>query len=470
MRKLILMGLLGIVGFTATTAEAARPVKVIHRLGQSPLKTCGPPATRHNASAVAFKLTPTEGDELKKLIIEGKGRVAVIPNGTQFDVYLGCGRNGKPIDIADHSIPELQVPYTVTSMIYTLASGQSVEIIDSEGELCGNWVKRASWLYTLPTKPAPPKVTVTYTPPAETLVMEELQEVSVYRHHQKLKLTPEFSAGVGVYDNSIAHGDFAWGEALLWAPVAKNLEAGIGLYGMLGGGESENGSAYRYHEEGFGFQGGLRGTDYVTEIDEFGNEVTLPAGWEVKLRVLPWDSVGGRNPDSGYFNRQNGSKFGIYGGRYWRKLNGDLVGITAEGWVSNAKKFASSWHGDKPQNRGSIRLDGFVQTRLSKHWQFRGIIGGSHGFWDKQSWLNGCGELRFKEVIMFGPCLSLPIGKAALYRGVPWKELITGKAFIRIESGGLYRKIQYNRLAKAYKRHSTLAEMRASTTATTSEE
>lgn len=248
----------------------------------------------------------------------------------------------------------------------------------------------------------------------------------------------EAIVGAGVWDNKLAHGRWHYGEGIVSAILPNGFRAGVGVFGMGGRGESDV-SAYNWRERGYGPQFGVKQNFLKEQTDEFGQTALLPAMWGLKLRYLPNDRVKGHNPDSGYAQTQKGKKLGLYA-EYLERRNEDwLVGVTGEIWHSFDRSITSTWSGDRPQDRGSLAINALAQYRINDDWQARGVLGGSYQNWDNLIFGNALLEARYKETLMFGPRLSVALNKPKAYQGVPWGDLTTLGAFVRLELGDTFR-------------------------------
>lgn len=248
----------------------------------------------------------------------------------------------------------------------------------------------------------------------------------------------EAIVGAGVWNNKLAHGRWHYGEGIVSAILPNGFRAGVGLFGMGGRGESET-SNYNWRERGWGPQVGIKQNFLKEQTDEFGQTALLPAMWGLKLRYLPNDRVKGHNPDSGYAQTQTGKKLGLYAEYLERKNEDWLVGVTGEIWHSFDREITSTWSGDKPQDRGSLAINALAQYRINDDWQARGVLGGSYQNWDKLIFGNAILEARYKETLMFGPRFSVALNKPKAYQGVPWGDLTTLGAFVRLELGDTFR-------------------------------
>ena len=167
------------------------------------------------------------------------------------------------------------------------------------------------------------------------------------------------------------------------------------------------------------------------------NDRNNRASADLKLRWLS-DRSWGSNPQSGYSFTQKGQKIGLYGG-YTERINkeGDLLGATAEYWKSFGAKVNSTWAGQPAQDRGSVGVAAFYETKLSddNKWRVRYIGGLKHTNWDKQNWSQLTAEIRYDDWLMFGPQITLPIGVSDLNQPLTHSDLTTVGAFVRVELG-----------------------------------
>lgn len=248
----------------------------------------------------------------------------------------------------------------------------------------------------------------------------------------------ELIVGAGVWENNLAHGNWQYAEGALSARLKDGYRLGGGFYGSKGRGSDET-SDYAWKERtGFGPQLVAKRNFLKAQESESGT-MMLPAGWSLKARYLPNDSVKGGNPGSGYSMSQSGKKYGLYADYAERTSPDSIWGMTAEKWWYRDGKIQSTWSGDTPQDRGSWNVNVYRQERINDDWQVRGIAGASHQDWDKLNFFNLTAEMRYQETVMFGPRLALPLNKPAAYRDVSRGDLVTPGAFVRVELGGVIR-------------------------------
>jgi hypothetical protein len=321
-------------------------------------------------------------------------------------------------------------------LVCQLQSGRNVVIM----EKCDNLTEVAP----RPPKPVEPKpVPLVETP--KVSVPRELPPVvpptiSAIPAKNVMREVAEYEAivGDGVWDNRLAHGDWQYGEASIMAILPDGHRLGGGVYGMRGSGESDN-SAYSWKEHGWGPQLVLKKNFTKEHEDQFGQSVEYPAMWGIKFRHIGNDYVSGGNPVSGYHQTQTGKKNGVFA-EYGEQVSLDWKwGVTGEIWESYDRKIASTWSGDKPQDRGSWALNAYAQQRLNDDWQVRYVAGASHQNWDDLDYLNLQAEARYKETVMCGPRVSLALNHPETYRGIAQSDLTTWGAFCRVETFGVIR-------------------------------
>ncbi|MFZ2187878.1 MAG: hypothetical protein WAV46_04625 [Candidatus Moraniibacteriota bacterium] len=393
----------------------------IARLGVAPYaKYRTPEKDRKILSGQGY--TVAEIDEYLSLRDQGKCVREEFSRGTKFP-WMAFGRGSVLKNLtAVWKQPE-------AGLVCQLQSGRNVVILDK----CDNLTEVA------PRTPQPPPI-VTPPPKVEEPPVEpqpvpppEEPEVMVPPFH----VTPEeaagkprceVQAGAGLYGNRMYEGNWVYGEAICYVWKDGAWQAGPGLYGMYGSGESI-GTAFRNQEYGVGVQVGAQ-RNWVNDRNRLS---TL----DLKLRWLR-DKSWGENPDSGYSFTQKGQKVGAYVG-YTEKLNseGDLAGVIGEYWKSYGQTVSSTWTAQPVQDRGSMSLSGFYETKLSQDnaWRQRVIGGWARTNWDKQDWLRGTYEIRYNEWLMFGPQVTLPIGVSDLNKPLSARDLTTVGAFVRVELG-----------------------------------
>ncbi|NTW45486.1 MAG: LysM peptidoglycan-binding domain-containing protein [Candidatus Moranbacteria bacterium] len=254
--------------------------------------------------------------------------------------------------------------------------------------------------------------------------------ISVFPNKEGCNAEYELIVGAGVWQNDLANGSFQFGEGMISCQVGNGYSAGVGFYGYHG--EGENGEGYSWEEGGIGPQVGVKRNFLKSHLDEFGQEVLYPAGWQLKFRYLPNDYVEGGS-DS-YHVKQWGHKYGLYGEYWQRESENRIVGVTGEYWWYDPTRFTSSWCGDSPQDRGTWKLGVYDQRRLNDRWQLR--LGASylHQNWDKVNFLQLTPEFRLDETLMLTPWVSIPLINDVNHAG-PTKGFT-----VRLEVWGKFRK------------------------------
>ncbi len=289
-----------------------------------------------------------------------------------------------------------------------------------------------------------------YTP-GVAMPKAEPESFSMYRKGRGVRLHADANAAVGVYGNGLGRGMWYWVEAMGWVKTGANTELGAGAFYSGGRYHSRHGG-YRGKEGGFGVEIGGRVSGTHNCTDSFGQINDCADATELKLRHQPSYRMSGRNKAAGYHFKQSAPRVGLNLQHIREEADGDLVGATLDvSKVLGAHKFSSSYSGDRAKSPLSVDASVFHQHKLSKDWDLRAIGGLSWASYDHQPWLRAAAEFRYKNTVMIGPSLGLPIGKASAYRGVSWSKLITPGAFIRAETGGLARRVHEKSQLRKYR-------------------
>lgn len=423
--------------------QAVKPIvhKPVKRLadGSLPIATLGvDPYGPHRTPQKDRKIltgrgyTPAEINEYLDLRDQGKCVREEFSRGTKFP-WMAFGK-GVVIEnlTAVWKQPE-------AGLVCQLESGRTVVVLDK----CGNLTE------VTPRAPQPVKPPVVSEPPPPIAVEPPKVEPPQAVEPPKVEPPPEehfivpvhakegdsipcnAQAGAGVYANRVYKGAWGYGEALCYVFKNGEWQHGPGFYAMAGGGQSGV-SSYRNKETGIGLQYGVQ-RNWI-------NDRGFKSTFEVKARWL-LDRMWGSNPDSGYTVNQKGQKFGLYS-TYFERHGDNLVGVIGEYWKSFGQTVKSSWSGQPVQDRGSLGVYGVYEHKLGDgdDWRLRWILGGQHTNWDSQNWLRFIPEFRYKETVMFGPQLALPIGVSQPNRPMSVSDLTTVGAFVRVELGTEIRK------------------------------
>ena len=146
-------------------------------------------------------------------------------------------------------------------------------------------------------------------------------------------------------------------------------------------------------------------------------------------------------------------KLGFYGedvlqlnDRWLRIINGEI-------WYAFNRTIYSTWSGDAPSQRFNVYLNWMYQYKVSENWQIRFGGGPAYTGWDEMFWFNLGFEFRWKEFIMFGPGLAIPLGvNGKYYPGMTVADLLTWRAMVRVEFGRpLYWHFQEQKAAEVRK-------------------
>lgn len=316
-----------------------------------------------------------------------------------------------------------------------------VIVIDSCGNVNLRWKK-------LPPQEQPPTAELTPIVPAEQaetpweepdIVAEEYVKVE-YPESEPSRcslIEHEPIIGAGVWGNKIAKGNFAYAEYLLWLKnqcESSEYSYGVGFYGNIESGDSKI-SDYEWGKHwgdsyGIGPQVGVKRT--FSYLDD--NGVPRFQQWGVKSRLV-WEHTYGENTTSGYHAGQDTLKLGVYAD-YLRELNDKWLFVTTlEGWHPLESSIDSSWKGDSPSDRGNFALGVFGQRKLTDSWQIRSGLSLFHQNWDDLTGLRASSELRWKDIVMFGPYVNFyPFGISAThYPGMSASDLTTLGGFVRLE-------------------------------------
>jgi len=324
-------------------------------------------------------------------------------------------------------------------------------------EVCGNFNSRSfeapEITIEIPPVMVPPVTPETLPPAIEALPAIPKPEFRLPPVQKPVIKLPEPKCcppehepiiGAGIWGNGIAKGNWYYAEYMAWLKADCDSEYSYGV-GFYLNGEDGDSRLSNYEWWGFGAGPQLGVKRYWFYTDKFGND--RPQQWTVKARLM-WETLHGGNPQSGYTNRQNDLKAGVYA-EYIRQMSEKWQGsLTAEGWYNFNRHLTTTWSGDKPSDRTQINLGAYAQYKMNDDWQLRFGGGPFYQGWDHLTGLHLRAEARYKETIMFGPYANLFAWKTAAYEGVPLGDLQTIGAFVRIEFGPVIRDWDEVRRAK----------------------
>lgn len=417
---------------TASKTKTARPVQSTEvsvfywrKVGGAPLKTCGKDPEQVNEEAwISLSLTDTEKSELRMLVKEHQFERRHVLVGERYAAVTFCGKDGKSVIARQNAVTAWPQETEVIAERYTLSTGRILDWVQN----CGNWT-----LSTEVRQPEPPAIADIEPEPEPPEVLEVPEETEVLPvHAQEGDVIPcELQVGVGVYTNRVYRGRWEYGEGICYVFKQGEWQHGPGFYAMGGAGESRM-SSYRGEEYGIGLQYGVQ--------RNFINDRGFKATFEVKGRWL-FDRMDGHNSE-GYWVNQEGQKLGLYGS-YYERHEDNLVGVVAEYWKGTHQSVKSSWSGQKVQDRGSLGVYGVYEHGLTDNdaWRLRWIAGVQHTNWDEQNWFRLTPEFRYKEWLMFGPQIALPIGGISkANQPLSHGDMTTFGAFVRVELGTEIRK------------------------------
>lgn len=314
---------------------------------------------------------------------------------------------------------------------------------------CGNWSRLKDQL--IPKLPQKTSTAPKFFSVSRNAIAKKNELTYIPPGEECKTFEQEPTIGVWIYKNGLAKGRGIYIEYLTWlrnstifglngnqvcggANYNLGWSPGVGIYGYYSPGESRI-SSYDWKEWGIGPQIGIK----YSAIDKQNHFWQ----WQAKLRLI-YEWSNGNNTE-GYWKRQSGWKPGFYTEYTRIESENFLWGLTAEGWIDWNQKIDSSWSGDSPSGRGQLAVSAFGQWKLNNDWQFRGIGSLFYQDWDYYLGLRVTPEFRWKETMMFGPMLSLPIHLGSVYDGIARSNLITYGAFIRLELGTPIRAINRRR-------------------------
>jgi LysM repeat protein len=326
-------------------------------------------------------------------------------------------------------------------------------------EICGNFASRHTEVPQItveaPPVPSEPMPSPPAVEEAPVLKKPELKLPPVTKPVIKLPVPaccpPEHEpiVGAGTWGNGIAWGTWYYGEYLIWLKPDCDSEYAFGA-GIYFNGETGKSITSDYRWWGFGAGPQIGVKRYWFYTDKFG--LDRPQQWTVKAR-LEWETLQGKNPTSGYSNKQNDKKVGFYA-EYIRQMSEKWIGsLTAEGWYNFDRHLTTTWKGDSPSDRTQINLGIFGQYKVDENWQLKVGGGPFYQGWDQETGLHLRAELRYKETVMFGPYLNLFPYKTSAYEGIPLYKLQTLGGFVRVEFGPIIRDWDYARRAKRIQKY-----------------
>jgi len=397
------------------------------RVGGAPLTNCGgkSESALNEEAWTKLALTGSEKEELRTLITSRGHTHTLIQPGERYQAVAFC-KNGSVSFKRNVVTAWKKGSVVVLARTYVLSTGKKLHWVRN----CNNWV-----LDNPVSVPAPVAVETPVEVPVAVSEPEPEQEIVPFHvtpAEEAGKSRCEAQAGTGVYANDVYRGKWLYGETICYVWENGQWQAGPGLYAMYGGGHSRT-SAYRGQELGYGLQFGVQ-KNWINDRDHLST-------FDLKVRLLR-DKSWGNNPESGYRFTQKGNKLGLYAG-YTERINkeGDLAGVVGEYWTGFGQSVNSTWSGQPVQNRGSVGVSGFYETKLSddNKWRGRAIAGWALTNWDEQNWLKATYEVRYNKWLMFGPQLSVPLGVSHLNHPLSASQLTGIGAFVRVELGGKIR-------------------------------
>jgi hypothetical protein len=418
--------------------ESVRKVRHAQTDGPFMVRHVGGNPFRHRGNFdlawTQFGLSDEEKAELKQKIASGEFISGIVKDGDVFDL----GLEGKNILQIRPQMAWVNHPTDYEGAdVYQLSSGKEIWIFVN----CGNpylRVKRTQMLSGPPPE-------IGFTPPGEGHEGEgESDFVYIPPVETHLVIEHEPIIGAWMWQNNLAEGKGWYGEYMAYLRqesiygYADGWSPGAGVYFMGSDGESRV-STYTWDEKTKGFQAGMKFTDPKFQ---FG----------AKLRLV-WEEMDGSNAE-GYSMHQDNVKLGAYTEYLdWRHLkDGWYWGATAEAWWALDRSISSSWSGDKPSERDQYSVNLFVQKKLSEDWQVRGSGGLFYQSWDDLMGVKLQAELRWKEIVMFGPWVSFyPFGISDVYSGYGAGDLTTLGLFVRVELAGILRAEDQERRMEAIK-------------------
>lgn len=406
-------------------------------LGTAPFNWTNSLELRLKGVALNPDLSPAEKIEAKAKIQAGHGKRQLITGDMVWKSMPFRGKDNKITFLKNKSVCTTEQGGRIEAMeTWTLSTGTVI----GDPLRCGNIgvvviPKKPVPVVIPPVKEIPPEPIVPVEPPKvePPIVSPPPEEHFIVPVHAKEgdSIPCNAQAGAGVYANRVYKGAWGYGEALCYVFKNGEWQHGPGFYAMAGGGQSGV-SSYRNKETGIGLQYGVQ-RNWI-------NDRGFKSTFEVKARWL-LDRMWGSNPDSGYTVNQKGQKFGLYS-TYFERHGDNLVGVIGEYWKSFGQTVKSSWSGQPVQDRGSLGVYGVYEHKLGDgdDWRLRWIAGAQHTNWDSQNWFRFIPEFRYKEWLMFGPQVALPIGVSQSNRPMSVSDLTTVGAFVRVELGTEIRK------------------------------
>lgn len=305
---------------------------------------------------------------------------------------------------------------------------------------CGNWSRGYEKKLSEPplTPPLPELVIAEEVPPPEIPKLK----CQKYEHEPVI--------WTGAWRSDASKGRYIGGEYVLWKKVdcKSPYSIGIGVYGNWDDGESKF-SDYEWNGRNFGPQIGVK--KYWLERDKDSRKDRANQ-WIIKLRLV-YEEAEGKNSSSGYNMEQDNWKVGLYVERTKEFTDKWLGGLVAEGWYGFDEEIKSTWSGDSPSDRGTVSVGGFAQYKINEDWQTRGNLAVFYQEWDDMFGLHLRVELRWKEIIMFGPYSNLFVfGKSSVYDGISASDLHSYGVFVRVELGPIIRhQMELERMKKLQK-------------------
>jgi hypothetical protein len=266
------------------------------------------------------------------------------------------------------------------------------------------------------------------------IVMFALMFALVLTSNVAMASDTELIGGGGMWWNNLCKGDFAYAEGMFW--MNGEYSPGFGAYGMLENGESKL-TAYEWSGHEVGPQVGYKHY-WVSDSGKFGEDnrgIGYARQWQIKIRYV-WESLDGKNSESGYRMTQDDTKLGLYG-EYVSQLSERWQGIAiAEGWKTMTMEKSSSWAGDKAENRDQYSAGIFGQYKFSDPLSIRAGASLFYQGWDEMSGVRVQGEVRLYSHFMAGVYVSSPFA-------VPEVDKQYNAEVADLVTTGLYGRIEF---------------------------
>ncbi|NTW15079.1 MAG: LysM peptidoglycan-binding domain-containing protein [Candidatus Moranbacteria bacterium] len=219
------------------------------------------------------------------------------------------------------------------------------------------------------------------------------------------------SGGIGAWVNKDASGDYWWLEAMLYCKVGEQIEVGFGPY-LSGENGSVSASGYKWDGSKNGGQVGLKWNDYGFLYEDGAAMRRGVHQREAKLRLL-YGSLKGEN--GAYAMHQNDWLLGAYLEDVRQVGRREFRSVSLEGYTPLSSSIESTWSGDRPQNRGLLRLSAYERFGISNNLDGQITLSGLYQFWDEVGFVQVIPSLRWypasdrKLALSVSPWISVPI-------------------------------------------------------------